>query len=158
MLIVLGCIFIAMIVGGTVIVYHNTRYDDGVSIGGALMIVFGAIAAIIVLIVFLVQIDLLVKVSVIDERIAMYEEQNANIEEQIEAVVKQYQEYESGIMTEIGDKDSYITLVSLYPELKADALVGKQIEVYLSNNESIVALKNQKLNERVYRWWLYFGG
>lgn len=157
MLIVLGCVFIAIIIGGAIMIRCNDSYSDAQTFGGTAMIVIGAIATTIVLIASLVQIGSLVQISVIDEKIAMYEEQNADIEEQIEAVVKQYQEYESGIMTEIGDKDSYITLVSLYPELKADALVGKQIEVYLNNNENIAALKNQKLNERVYRWWLYFG-
>ena len=126
-------------------------------IGGVVMIFIGAIATVVVLIASLIQIHSLVEISTIDERISMYEKQNAKIEEQIETVVKEYQEYESGIMIEVGNKGSYITLVSLYPELKADALVNKQIEVYLNNNQTIASLKNQRLNERIYRWWLYFG-
>lgn len=156
MLIVLGVITVAMIIGGAIMLCFSDC-DEPLGIGGIFMIVFGAMATIAVVIVSLVQIHSLVEISTIDERIAMYEEQNAEIEGQIETVVKEYQEYESGIMTEVGDKDSYITLVSLYPELKADALVSKQIEVYLNNNKTIVDLKNQKLNEKVYRWWLYFG-
>jgi hypothetical protein len=54
--------------------------------------------------------------------------------------------------------DSAITLVSLYPELKADELVKKQIEVYVANNEKIKELKEKKIMGNVYRWWLYFGG
>ncbi len=157
MLIVLGIITIAMIIGGAIMLYFSDC-DEPLGIGGIFMIIIGAMATIAVVIVTLVQVHSLVEISTIDERIAMYEEQNAEIEGQIETVVKEYQEYESGIMTEVGDKDSYITLVSLYPELKADALVSKQIEVYLNNNRTIVDLKNQKLNEKVYRWWLYFGG
>ena len=157
MLIVLGIITIAMIIGGAIMLYFSDC-DEPLGIGGTFMIIIGAMATIAVVIVTLVQVHSLVEISTIDERIAMYEEQNAEIEGQIETVVKEYQEYESGIMTEVGDKDSYITLVSLYPELKADALVSKQIEVYLNNNRTIVDLKNQKLNEKVYRWWLYFGG
>ena len=53
--------------------------------------------------------------------------------------------------------ENYITLVSLYPELKADALVSKQIEIYISNNEKIKELKEFKINGSIYRWWLYFG-
>lgn len=158
MLIVLGCIFIAMIIGGAIMIHYCGCCDEALGVGGIFMIIIGAIATVAVVIVSLFQIHSLVEVSIIDERIAMYEEQNAEIEEQIETVVKQYQEYESGIMTKIGDKDSYITLVSLYPELKADELVSKQIEVYLNNNKTIVELKNQLLNEKIYRWWLYFGG
>lgn len=157
MLIVLGIITIAMIIGGAIMLYFSDC-DEPLGIGGIFMIVIGAMATIAIVIVTLVQVHSLVEISTIDERIAMYEEQNEEIEGQIETVVKEYQEYESGIMTEVGDKDSYITLVSLYPELKADALVSKQIEVYLNNNRTIVDLKNQKLNEKVYRWWLYFGG
>lgn len=157
MLIVLGCVFIAMVVGGVIMIHRADGYREGLEFGGGAMVVGGVIAIVIVLIASLALIGSVVQISVIDEKIAMYEEQNANIEERIETVVKQYQEYESGIMTEIGDKDSYITLVSLYPELKSDTLVSKQIEVYLSNNENIAALKNEKINERAYRWWLYFG-
>lgn len=156
MLIVLGVITVAMIIGGAIMLCFSDC-DEPLGTGGIFMIVIGAMATIAVVIVSLVQIYSLVEISIIDERIAMYEEQNIEIEGQIETVVKEYQEYESGIMTEVGGKDSYITLVSLYPELKADALVSKQIEVYLNNNKTIVDLKNQKLNEKVYRWWLYFG-
>lgn len=156
MLIVLGCIFIAMIVGGAIMI-HCSDYDEPLRIGGIFMITIGTIVTAVVIIASLIQAHSLVEVSTIDDRIVMYEEQNAEIEEQIETVVKEYQEYESGIITEVGSKESYITLVSLYPELKADALVSKQIEVYLNNNQTIASLKNQKLNERVYRWWLYFG-
>ena len=54
--------------------------------------------------------------------------------------------------------ESSITLVSLYPELKADTLVTKQIEVYIDNNKKIKNLKEKKINLSVKKWWLYFGG
>lgn len=59
------------------------------------------------------------KLSTIDSKIAMYTEANAKIESQIETAVKQYQSYESNTYTELAP-DSYITLVSIYPELKSD--------------------------------------
>lgn len=157
MLIVLGCIFIAMIIGGAVMIHLSRCYDDAMGVGGIILTVIGSLSVTAVVIAFLCNIHSLVEISTINEKVAMYEEQNAKIEAQIETAVKQYQEYESGIMTEIGDKSSYITLVSLYPELKADTLVSKQIEAYLNNNQMIASLKEQMLNERVYRWWLYFG-
>lgn len=94
--------------------------------------------------------------TVIDNRIQMYTEENAKIEEQIAAVVSQYQEYEYDIFTEVAP-DSSVTLVSLYPDLKSDTLVQSQIEVYLSNNEKIKQLKDDAIYATVYRWWLYFG-
>lgn len=157
MLIVLGCIFIAMIIGGSIMLHCSGDYEEPLGVGGIFLIVVGSIAIVAVVVFSLCLINSLVQTYVIDDKIAMYEEQNSKIEEQIATVVHEYQEYESGIMTEIGDNESYITLVSLYPELKADALVSKQIEVYLNNNQIIASLKSQKLNERVYRWWLYFG-
>lgn len=96
------------------------------------------------------------ELSVIDEKITMYEEENTAIEEQIDIIVKQYQEYETEIFANTSS-DSAITLVSLYPELKSDSLVSSQIDVYMSNNEKIKALKESKINGSVYRWWLYFG-
>jgi len=96
------------------------------------------------------------KLSVIDDKIAMYENQNTKIEEQIAEVVQQYMEYESGVFTEVSS-DSAITLVSLYPELKSDALVASQIELYVENNQKITELMERKINGSVTRWWLYFG-
>ena len=53
--------------------------------------------------------------------------------------------------------ESSITLVSLYPDLKSDELVKKQIEVYESNNKEIREMKEKKINLKVLKWWLYFG-
>ena len=95
--------------------------------------------------------------KVIDNKIAMYQEENAKIEGQIAETVKQYQQYETDIFTEVA-ADSSITLVALYPELKADTLVQSQIDVYIENNEKIKSLREDKINGSVVKWWLYFGG
>lgn len=145
-----------LLIGGGVLLLRFGRGDD-CEMGGTFMIVSGISATFAIIIVMCCHTSRLVEASVINEKIAMYEEQNAIIESQIEVAVKQYQEYESGIITEIGSKESYITLVSLYPELKADELVNNQIKVYMNNNRTIVELRNQKINESIYRWWLYFG-
>lgn len=97
------------------------------------------------------------QLSVIDSQIEMYQEENTQIEQQIANVVCQYQQYETEIFTTVAPEDS-ISLVALYPELKSDTLVQKQIDVYVANNEKIKALKEKQINGRVYRWWLYFGG
>lgn len=95
--------------------------------------------------------------SVIDDRIAMYEEENARIEQQIADVVEQYQKYETDIFREVAP-ESAVTMVSLYPELKSDSLVQAQIEVYTENNKTIKDLRDKQIKGNVYRWWLYFGG
>lgn len=93
----------------------------------------------------------------LDSKIAMYTEENENIETEMNSLVEQYMNYESGTYGELKGESS-ITLVSLYPELKADTLVTKQIEVYIANNEKIKNLKEKKINLSVKKWWLYFGG
>lgn len=98
-----------------------------------------------------------VKSKYIVEKITMYEQQNKQIEEQIDTVVKQYQEYESDTYIKTSSESS-ITLVSLYPDLKSDELVKKQIKVYQDNNKKITELKEKQINAKASKWWLYFGG
>lgn len=92
----------------------------------------------------------------IDEKIAMYQEENANIEKQIDALVQNYMNYESDTFSEFKSEDS-MTLVSLYPELKSDELVQNQITVYTENSKKIKELKEQKIDVAKSKWWLYFG-
>lgn len=98
-----------------------------------------------------------VKSKYIVEMITMYEQQNNQIEEQIDTVVKQYQEYESDTYA-MTSSESSITLVSLYPDLKSDELVKKQIKVYQDNNKKITELKEKQINAKASKWWLCFGG
>lgn len=107
----------------------------------------------------IVAISLAVQVSdlsVINEKIAMYEQENAKIEQQIETAITAYQQHEKDVFTEV-KPDSYIQLVSIYPEIKSDTLVKEQIKTYQSNNKKIKELKVTAINGNVKRWWLYFG-
>lgn len=106
-----------------------------------------------------VAISLVVQVSnlsVIDQKIAMYEQENTKIEQQIETAVTSYQQHEKDVFTEV-KPNSYIQLVSVYPELKSDTLVKEQIKTYQSNNKKIKGLKVAAIDGNVKRWWLYFG-
>lgn len=94
--------------------------------------------------------------SVVEEKITMYEEENARIETQISEIVSEYQEYERGVISEINN-ESAITLIQLYPELTAQPLVQAQIDLYIENNANIRGLKEDLINRSVVRWWLYFG-
>ena len=67
-------------------------------------------------------------------------------------------EHEHSTFKDLANTDSYITLVTLYPELKSDELIKEEIKVYEENNKKIIALKEQKINGKIYKWWLYFGG
>ena len=114
----------------------------------------GLVTAIVVIICLCV---CLTGATLADEKISMYEEENEKIELRISEAIKEYQKYESGVFEKVTPENA-VTLVTVYPELKSDALMQKQIEVYLNNNEELKELKVMKIEEKIYRWWLYFGG
>lgn len=92
----------------------------------------------------------------LESKINMYTDENQNIEEDMNILVEQYMNYESDTYGNLKNESS-ITLVSLYPELKADTLVEKQIEIYTENNKKIKELKEKIINISNYKWLLYFG-
>ena len=94
--------------------------------------------------------------KVIDEKIAMYTEENKKIEQSIDELVSRYMEFENDTFSDL-KSDSAITLVSLYPELKSDELIKTQISTYQENNNTIKYLRAKKINLSVKKWWLYFG-
>lgn len=153
MILVILVIGILMVTLGIVLYNKLDRGKDEIAtilqIVGTVATMFSTIAAIVLLVCVLNRVN-------IDKKIALYEEENTKIEQQIADTVKQYQEYETGIFTDVAPESS-ITLVTLYPELKSDTLVQSQIEVYVENNKTIKELKSTAINASVYRWWLYFG-
>lgn len=94
--------------------------------------------------------------STIDSRIELYQSQNAEIESKIQATVASYLAHEKQAYRDL-KPDNAIAVVSAYPELHSNELVKKQIEVYEDNNKKILGLKEEKLNQSVYKWWLFFG-
>ena len=153
MILVILVLGILMAVGGTILYWKLDGDKD--AIGTSLQIIGGVIIAISTIISIILLISVITRTG-IDKKIAMYEEENTKIEQQIADVVTQYQEYEAGIFTEVSP-ESAMTLVALYPELKSDTLVQSQIEVYADNNKQIKELKCKAINASVLRWWLYFG-
>ena len=153
MILLIFGICILMIVGGFIL-DEKTGADSDLCFGisGIGMVV--GFFALLGLIIVGVNVKSL---SVIDDRITMYEEENTRIEQQIADVVEQYQKYETDIFREVAP-ESAVTMVSLYPELKSDSLVQAQIEVYTENNKTIRDLRDKQIQGDVYRWWLYFGG
>lgn len=91
------------------------------------------------------------------EKIKMYQEENTKIEEQIDILVKQYMNYEKSTFKEFSKEDS-MTLISLFPELKSDELIQRQINVYVENNRKIKESKEKEIDFKLGKWLLYFGG
>lgn len=151
MLIVLLIVFVTLFVLGSKFI---DEYDHDFCRFG---VQFATVACSLVTIGMIVFMSVgLSETMVIDEKIAMYERENKNIESQIDLVVEKYMDYESGTLKELKG-DSSIALVSLYPELKSDTLVQSQITTYQNNNAKLKSLKETKINAKVYKWWLYFG-
>ena len=84
----------------------------------------------------------------IDQKIEMYQEENAEIETEIDTIVKEYMAHEKETFEEIApdyDGDTMV-LVSLFPELKSDELVKQQIDLHARNTAEIKRLKESKID------------
>lgn len=95
--------------------------------------------------------------STIDDKIAMYQEENAIIEQDIDRIIEEYLKYEQDTFTDLKTEASSITLVTLFPELKSDTLVQQQLEIYVDNNVKIKSLKEERIDIVKIKWILYFG-
>ena len=152
MLIVLLVIFISLIGLGAVL-----YVKFGSEIGTALACGVGIVGASVVGI-FLIFVGIAVSGGmVIDDKINLYEAENSKIDKQVYAIVENYKGYEQRTFKRVKDKSAN-TLITLYPELKSDTLVKEQIKIYNSNRKQIIKLKQEKLELKPLRWWLYFGG
>lgn len=140
MLIVFCVILIILIAIGLTI---NEFVDTPV--GSFLNFVF-SVFLVICIIVGICMMDDIAEGKVIDEKIAVYEQENEKIETAIDVLVKEYMTQEEKIMIKTANKESLITLVQLYPDLKSNDLVKKQMDIYVNNNKKIKKLKTKKLN------------
>lgn len=140
MLIVFCVILIILIAIGLTI---NEFVDTPV--GSFLSFIF-SVSLVICIIVGICMMDDIAEGKVIDEKIAVYEQENEKIETAIDVLVKEYMTQEEKIMIKTANKESLITLVQLYPDLKSNDLVKKQMDIYVNNNKKIKKLKTKKLN------------
>ena len=93
----------------------------------------------------------------IPTKIEIYEAENDKIEGQISDLVKCYMKHEDEVFEKAASKENAITLVNLYPKLKSDKLVKKQIDIYVENNKEIKEMKARRANLSRYRFLLYLG-
>ena len=127
-------------------------YDDTVE----MIQMLSSIGLVISLAAFIFLLIALSKGPTIDSKIELYQSQNAEIESKVQATVASYLTHEKQTYKDL-KPDNAIGVVSAYPELHSNELVKKQIEVYEDNNKKIMGLKEEKLNQPIYKWWLYFG-
>ena len=93
----------------------------------------------------------------IQEKIQIYEDQNAQIEQSIDAAVKAYCEHEQ--ITYVQMSDGAVALVAAaYPELASSELVKTQMEVWTYNSSELKDLKSKLVDFHRAQYFLYFGG
>ena len=93
----------------------------------------------------------------IQEKIQIYEDQNTQIEQSIDAAVKAYCEHEQ--ITYVQMSDGAVALVAAaYPELASSELVKTQMEVWTSNSSELKDLKSDLVDFHRAQYFLYFGG
>ena len=93
----------------------------------------------------------------IEEKIEIYEEQNAQIEQSIDAAVKAYCEHEQITYTQMSD-GAIALVAAAYPELASSELVKTQMEVWTSNSYELKELKSDLVDFHRAQYFLYFGG
>lgn len=148
---------IAMII--CVIISCLTEPDYGDFSVHGLFFVFAWISGIVALVMVIAICHITPKIataSTLDEKIAMYQEENATIEQDIDRIVEEYLKYEHDTFLDLKTEENSITLVTLFPELKSDKLVQQQLEIYVANNAKIRSLKEKKIDITKLKWLLNF--
>ena len=124
---------------------------------GEVFSVFGCMISFVALIGILVNIGILLNGRTLDDKIAMYEQENAAIEQSVDVFVKDYYRHESDTYSSLTPENA-VLFASAYPGLQSNELATKQLEIYVENNNNIKELKKDQINLSKNRFWLYFGG
>jgi hypothetical protein len=94
--------------------------------------------------------------TTINNRLVVLEEQNTTVLTQIEPLVQKALDYESNTYKDFKlDVAKVIAFTQLYPDLKANSFLNKQIDIILANQEEIKQLKLDKASLNAYHFWLW---
>lgn len=146
--IALGLVLLAEIIDGSTNKFGFLAVVPGV-LGAVFAIVFG--------IWTLWNIIIVASGFGIQEKIQIYEEQNTQIEQSIDAAVKAYCDHEQ--ITYVQMSDGAVALVAAaYPELASSELVKTQMEVWTFNSSELKDLKSDLVDFHRAQYFLYFGG
>ena len=143
-------LYILLVIGLILLIVGITQYENVLSgLGAGIFAVFLFVTAIVA---GLYNYDK----STIDSRLPVLEEQNQIVLSQIEPLVQQALEYESNTYKDFKlDAAKVIAFTQLYPDLKANDFLNKQIDIILANQEGIKQLKLDKATLNAYHFWLW---
>lgn len=91
------------------------------------------------------------------KQIAVLEERNSEVLEQIEPFVEHFLKYEKDSYNELKINSNTVIALSAYPELKGNEFIMKQINVILENQKEITKLKLDQASLNGYKIWLFMG-
>lgn len=152
MITVLTVVCLVLTVGGVLFLVFVD--NDNLSVGFlAIICGCGMIGLFITDMVFVGKIN---TANVIDSQIAVVQEENTELEEQICSAVETYLKHEENIFQSL-DITTAIGFYSAYPNLKSNELVQSLIETYQANTSEIKALKIKKTEVSKWKWLVYFG-
>ena len=67
-------------------------------------------------------------------------------------------DYQENIFLATPDRFKDIeTILSLYPDVKGNTLIEKEIDIFVKNNDKIKELKEKRISRSTYNWLIYFG-
>lgn len=143
-------LYILLVIGFILLIIGMTQDEDVLSsLGVGIFVIFLCVTAIAVGVYNYDK-------STIDNRLAILEEQNQVVLSQIEPLVQHALEYESNTYTDFKlDAAEVIAFTQLYPDLKANSFLNKQIDIILANQEEIKQLKLDKASLNAYHFWLW---
>lgn len=151
-IILLSCISLGFAIRAKII--RDREEDIGIIfwIGGSATVV-----CTFLIVALCMMVSIAVGPSQIEQKIAMYQEENQRIETSVNIAVNEYFRHEEKIYDEMSNVDAVTMMLICFPELTSDELVKKQIELYQENNEKIRELKEEKINLTRKKFILYFG-
>ena len=140
---------------------EKARYERGRQASDGwlqwVLIVIGGLGALVVIIATLCMVDDVAQLKVIDQKIAVYEQENTRIEQSVATMVENYINHETNTFAEISKDISPTMVFSMYPELKSNTLVEKEISIYTENQKELRELKLSRYDKELAKWWLWFG-
>ena len=143
-------LYILLVIGIALIICGYYQEDEGILILGLLIGLPSLMAMIIAGGIYNYN------SSTIDSRLAVLEEQNTTVLTQVEPLVQQALNYESSNYQDLKlDVNKLIIFAQMYPELKANSFLNKQIDIILANQEEIKQLKLDKASLNAYHFWLW---
>lgn len=140
-----------LVVIGLILIILGIIMEDDTSLG------LGAIIITVSLLILAVTVGVYnYDKSTVDSRLSVLEEQNQVVLSQIEPIVQRALDYESNTYENFKlDANKIIAFTQLYPDLKANSFLNKQIDIILVNQEEIKQLKLAKATLNAYHFWLW---